>query len=258
MKEAESLSVILPTYNSNVSALEAVLVSLENQSYKDFVCYLVDDSDDEHSEAIKTISKPFPFLRYRQGFKKGIASALNLGISLSRGEYIARVDDSDINHIDRFEKQIAFLLENPNVDVLGTNISYNYQGRKFFSSLPSSDSEIKSQLNWSCPIAHPSIMAKAELLRSNPYDEKFQYSEDLELWLRLRSMNCSFSNLADICVEHTLEHVIRSKSHYRYNFLARRKNVRGPVDYLSCLLIATYELLPTNVKAGVYKALKFR
>ena len=108
MKEAESLSVILPTYNSNVSALEAVLVSLENQSYKDFVCYLVDDSDDEHSEAIKTISKPFPFLRYRQGFKKGIASALNLGISLSRGEYIARVDDSDIITLIVLKNKLLF------------------------------------------------------------------------------------------------------------------------------------------------------
>ena len=41
---------------------------------------------------------------------------------MARGEFVARMDADDVSHTDRFEKQVAYLQNHPEVGVLGTQI----------------------------------------------------------------------------------------------------------------------------------------
>src|SRR5690554_6177873 len=50
----------------------------------------------------------------------GLGNALRVGVLQCSYEYIVRMDSNDICHEERFEKQIKFMVNNPNVDVLGT------------------------------------------------------------------------------------------------------------------------------------------
>lgn len=52
--------------------------------------------------------------------KKGIAAALNYGISLSNGEFVARMDADAISLPQRFEKQVSFFENNLDIDIIGT------------------------------------------------------------------------------------------------------------------------------------------
>ena len=61
----------------------------------------------------------------------GLAKALNTGIKHCSGEYIARMDSDDICDPARFEKQIYFFQNNPDVDVLGSAIrEFNENSQK--------------------------------------------------------------------------------------------------------------------------------
>ena len=51
----------------------------------------------------------------------GLAASLNKCINISKGEYIARMDDDDISHKDRFEKQVQFLEKNHRYSIVGTS-----------------------------------------------------------------------------------------------------------------------------------------
>ena len=49
---------------------------------------------------------------------KGLGNALMVGVEKARNELIARMDTDDISVPNRFEKQIRFMQENPEIDVL--------------------------------------------------------------------------------------------------------------------------------------------
>ena len=53
---------------------------------------------------------------------KGLGNALRIGLKHCKNELVARMDSDDICAPDRMEKQIAYLKEHPDVDVLGGNI----------------------------------------------------------------------------------------------------------------------------------------
>lgn len=56
----------------------------------------------------------------------GFAGALTVGYFMSSGEYIAVNDADDISHPLRLDKQVNFLLENPDYDLIGANYKVFY------------------------------------------------------------------------------------------------------------------------------------
>ena len=53
----------------------------------------------------------------------GYASAQSIAYRLSTGEFIANQDSDDLSHPKRLEKQLAFLLANPDYSFVGTNFA---------------------------------------------------------------------------------------------------------------------------------------
>ena len=53
----------------------------------------------------------------------GLGKALEIGITECQYDLIARMDSDDICHPERFEKQINFMIDNPDVKVLGSWIA---------------------------------------------------------------------------------------------------------------------------------------
>jgi glycosyltransferase involved in cell wall biosynthesis len=54
------------------------------------------------------------------GWCRGLAAALNRGVSLARGRYIARQDHDDWAKPTRLKKQVAFMEANPDCALVGT------------------------------------------------------------------------------------------------------------------------------------------
>tara|TARA_R100000365_G_C2746218_1_gene75399 strand:+ start:3409 stop:4326 length:918 start_codon:yes stop_codon:yes gene_type:complete len=86
-------SVVIPTYNRSEMARDAVQ-SVLNQDFHDFELIVVDDgSSDNTSEVMASFSNK---LHYHRQINGGVASARNMGISLSTGQYICYLDSDDL------------------------------------------------------------------------------------------------------------------------------------------------------------------
>lgn len=134
---------------------------------------------------------------------QGLGNALRIAVENAEYNLIARMDSDDISNFDRFEKQIKFFKENPDVDILGGQISEfieiptNVVGVR---NVPLSSENINSYLKKRCPFNHVSVMFKKDkVLRVGNYID-WHYNEDYYLWIRMFLAGCKFANLSEILV----------------------------------------------------------
>src|ERR1700678_3713440 len=113
------VSVLLPCYNGE-SYLEEAARSILDQSFIDFELIVIDDgSYDSSSEILARLSAEDVRMRVITKPNGGIVSALNAGLALCRGEYVARMDADDIAFRNRFEFQVKYLDDHPECVLVG-------------------------------------------------------------------------------------------------------------------------------------------
>lgn len=176
------ISVVLPVYNAEKYLLEA-LKSISSQTFKDFEIIAINDgSTDKSLEILQNYAKQEPRMKIISRENKKLIATLNEGIMNSSGKYIARMDSDDIAYPDRFEKQVKYLEEN-NLDICGTWIKCFGDSNKIFSC--PSDKVIDLYALFNCPMYHPSVMGKTEILKKYKYNSEDLHGEDYCLWIRL-------------------------------------------------------------------------
>lgn len=175
------ISVAIPIYNS-ATFLENTIKSVLNQSFQDFELLLINDGSSDNSLKVceKFISNPKVKI-FSDGVNKGLVFRLNESIIRARGKYYARMDADDIMHPERLDKQVAFMQEHKDVDVIGAS-AYLIDGGNNIKGIRQATTSKEGQDVRG--FIHPSVMGKTEWFRKNPYDSKFLRIEDKELWLR--------------------------------------------------------------------------
>ncbi len=100
------ISCIIPTFN-RASLLKDAIESTINQTFKNWELLIIDDgSEDNTKEIIKEYINKDNRIKYFTNTGKGQSSARNTGIKTASGEFIAFLDDDDINLPYRFESQL--------------------------------------------------------------------------------------------------------------------------------------------------------
>lgn len=109
MESSSLVSIIVPVYNVE-AYLPACIDSLLAQTYKNIEIFLVDDGSPDRCPAICD-EYAASDLRVRVIHKEngGAASARNVGLDMSKGDYICFVDSDDLVHSDYIEKLISEL-----------------------------------------------------------------------------------------------------------------------------------------------------
>ena len=182
------ISVILPVYNCPNYIRDAV-ESVLCQTFDNFELILIDDgSTDDTPQILRQFTDVRIRLITQQN--QGLAAALNQGIRLSRGRYIARQDHDDLALPERFSRQIAFLESNPHCALVGTwakiwrsNLRTNRMHQH-----PADNATLHYELMFNNPFVHSSVMIrKSALERVGVYstDATRQPPEDYELWSRV-------------------------------------------------------------------------
>jgi glycosyltransferase involved in cell wall biosynthesis len=187
MSHCPAISVIMPVYNTAEYLREAI-DSVLDQTFRDFELIIVDDgSTDGSVELVKTYSDSRIIL-VENDSNNGICYALNVGISLARGQFLARMDSDDICLRLRFEKQMERFFMEPELGILGSSIYYYNKGEIVDQwTVSISDEVCKIQLLTHTPFAHPTVMfntavvSKCEII----YDQSKFPAEDYDLWTRL-------------------------------------------------------------------------
>lgn len=188
MNSDPTVSVVLSVRNGGTD-LPKALETILNQSFSDFELIAINNGSTDGTRAfLNQIADPRVRVYHQED--KGLAAALNRGISLARGRYIARQDHDDWALPTRIAKQVAFLDAHPDYGLVGTRaeiwIGDNPTGR--FHDHPSEDEELRFGLLFNNLFVHSSVMIrKAALDQVGPYttDRARQPPEDYELWSRI-------------------------------------------------------------------------
>lgn len=181
------VTVGIPFYNDE-DYLALAIQSVCNQSYKDWQLILMDDGSTDNSLKIaqKFKEKDNRISVFSDGNNKKLSTRLNQISKLAETTYLARMDADDVMHPHRLKTQIQILEDNPDIDVLGTNI-YSIDGNNKIQGIRLKDNLPESIINFDFDIfVHPSVMAKTKWFLENPYDEKVGKSQDFELWHRTK------------------------------------------------------------------------
>lgn len=189
-----SISVILPLYNAQDFVKEAI-ESVLNQTFRDFELIIINDGSTDNSSAIidSLTDKRIVYINNQKN--SGLIQALNDGLRIAKGKYIARMDADDVCLSDRFEKQVAVLERNDKI-VLVSSDFYEMKGTdlKLSTGFTGSD-EIKATLLFAPGIAHPTVMMR-NVFKENSirYNSEFKHAEDYQLWTKLALLG-DFVNL---------------------------------------------------------------
>src|SRR5450432_2365267 len=112
------VSVILSVRNGDADLPKAIDTIL-TQTFTDFELIAINNGSSDGTAAILDRLHD-PRLHVVHQDDMGLAAALNRGIALARGQYIARQDHDDWAMPTRLEKQVAFLEANPDCALVGT------------------------------------------------------------------------------------------------------------------------------------------
>jgi len=199
----------MSVYN-NQNTISSTIESILKQTYKEFEFIIVDDySTDSSAEIIKEYqNKDNRIVFIQNNTNLGLPTSLNKAIKKAKYSFIARIDGDDICNLDRFEKQIIYMLTNPTVDILGTGaILMNQQGNTVGKVImPENDEEIKKVLKYKNPIIHPSVMIKKSVLEElNGYNETLRKAQDLDFWERAAKSGKIFQNLQEYLIRYRID-----------------------------------------------------
>lgn len=182
------VSVIIPVYNAEKFLANAIL-SVIGQSYNNLEIIIINDCSADSSFSIlkQFQQKDQRIIILENNDNLGISKTLNKGIVSSKGKYIARMDADDVCFKDRIEKQVNFLEQNLNIAICGGSFLKIDEHDKVIGkiSYPVNDAELRAELLFYCPFAHPTMMIRKSSLDATGLYNDLAPAEDYELWLQM-------------------------------------------------------------------------
>jgi len=267
LKTQTEVTVGIPFYkNSNVVHLSAAIDSVLSQKLLPQEIHLIQDGPVTKplEDLVKQYIERYSYIKHILNVENmGLAQAINISILNSTSKYYARMDSDDIAHPDRFIKQVSFLENNLNIDILGTwaFVFENELPSKNCSIriMPVANKEIHELFHYQNPLIHPSVMFRRNVFaKIGLYDIKFPSECDLELWARALKLEIGISNLSEPLLYYRNTGVIarrtaalgqQIKARYRYNTLSPKLNLLKVMSLL-------FRILPYNLQVWGYKQFK--
>ncbi len=193
------VTIGLPVRNGEAT-LSVALASLLAQTFRDWELIVLDDgSTDRSFEVAQRVTRPDSRVRLiRRGTSLGLAGRLNEIVRCARGELFARMDADDVAYPDRLARQVAFLRENPLIDLVGSAMMIFKSGgevRGIRRGAASHDA-ICAQPERGFRLFHPAWLGRTAWFRQHPYSVTARRCEDQELLYRTHRTS-RFANVGE-------------------------------------------------------------
>jgi glycosyltransferase involved in cell wall biosynthesis len=181
------VSVLLPVRNG-ARTLPAALASLRGQTFTDFEVLVLDDGSSDGSGALAGAFGDPRIRLLADGAQRGLAARLNEGVRAARGSLVARMDADDLCFPERLARQVRFLQQHPETDLVGCRaVVFRDADAGLIGLLqPPASHEALTRRPWNrIPLPHPSWMGRRAWFERHPYrDPEVMRAEDQELLLR--------------------------------------------------------------------------
>ena len=187
------VSVLLP-FRDAAASVETAVRSVLRQTEHRLECIAVDDgSADDGAQRVAALAAADSRVRLLRGERLGLVPALTHGLAACRGRFIARMDGDDWMHRTRLARQLRALAADPGLRAVGCHVRLFPRGelsdgmRRYEAWLNSlaTEADVHRDAFIECPLAHPTWLARRELLCGFGYRE-MEWPEDYDLLLRWR------------------------------------------------------------------------
>lgn len=235
------ISVIIPAYNVD-NYIENCISSISNQSYDNIEILICDDGSTDRSKEI-ILSIQDPRIRFFENQEnKGVVYTRNLLLREAKGSYIMLQDADDRSHPERIEKQLNFLLQNPQCKACGTQFIKCYQNKIINrSSLPSDYNDIKNAIPEQYHFLPGTLFFKTTLLEEVGYYSPFFANDGNEdvYWISKMILKYPYQNLK----EHLYYYELNIASLTKFQVSNSRKHY---IHSVTASLLNSYRLGGTN------------
>ena len=189
MSKQPFVTALMSVYNEEMRLRESV-ESLLNQTIQDIEFIIINDCSTDTSRKILTeyANHDRHITIIDNPYNLGLTKSLNIGLKRAQGTYVARMDADDFSQPDRFEKQLQFFEQHPEVGILGSHCEIvDSDGQTSVQKVPLSDVHIRWVSLLTNPFLHSSVMLRRDILVKHQlqFDEEFQTTQDYELWTRM-------------------------------------------------------------------------
>lgn len=180
------VSIIMTAYNADKYINQAVL-SILTQTYGNFEFIIVNDgSTDNTGMILKNLAHTDTRIKiFDLKNNRGPSTASNIALKKARGNFVARMDADDIAIPTRIERQVEFLLSNPEIVIVGSKCLLINENGKIIGekNYPLTHDAIYNSLFTMNPIQHPTCMINRDLLPRQQirYHNHSLLAHDLEL-----------------------------------------------------------------------------
>ena len=192
-----TLTIGISFYNT-ARTLPDLARSIFAQTFTDWELILIDDgSTDGGADILRQIDDPRVRV-IRDATNRGRSARYNAITRMARGRYIARFDADDLCHPRRFEKQVAFLEEHPEVDVVSCDL-LGLTDRDELVSRSHGPTEHEAICRTACKMVylqHGGIIGRTEWFRRFPYHQEYRICVDQALLLSSYRESC-FANIPE-------------------------------------------------------------
>ncbi len=179
------ISVILPTYNSQDYLLDA-LWSIVRQTEKRIEVLLINEkgSDDETTFIANMLGDERIHIIQNEE-RLGLAESLNKGMRIACGKYLARLDADDVSVLDRLEKELSYMEDNPKCGLCGSWQRHYSTDYMWVHKTNVDNGDIRAELIYNCDVCHSTVMLRKDMFVENDlfYDGSIM-AEDWDLWYR--------------------------------------------------------------------------
>lgn len=204
------VSVIMGVYHpqKDTALLRRSVLSILAQDMWELELIICDDGSSQETaillDQIKREDNRIVLLR--EGNLYTLPCKLNACLRIAKGEWVARMDDDDFSHSDRFTKQLAFLEEHPQIAFVGSNVNLCRNGRvvgvRTLPMFPAVRNFYMTQ-----PYIHPALLFRRvalETVGGYSEDKHCVLCEDYDLLLRLYAKGFRGANIQEMLLDYTI------------------------------------------------------
>jgi GalNAc5-diNAcBac-PP-undecaprenol beta-1,3-glucosyltransferase len=238
------ISIIIATYNRAHFILET-LNSIQNQSYPNFECLIIDDgSIDKTKEILQGFLKDsrFSYLKRPNTYFKGLSGARNYGLDIAKGSFIIFFDDDDVVHPLNLEISIEQFKDYPDIDFCHY-MKQSFTGRfeetfRDISSKPkrAPNNFLELQVTQKKLMASCTVLWRQSCFDNQRFNEQLEYAEDWECYTRILSQCSSGVILDDVLYFHRKHSNSNTGEFWKHDLnkmQSMQKAIYLIVDYLS-------------------------
>ena len=186
MKTKPLVSVIMPAYNA-ADVLPDAVNSVLKQTYNLLELIIVDDfsSDKTYEIAKAFMDRDKRVYVYKNDINCGVSRTRNYGVSIAKGDWIAFLDSDDMWREDKLEKQVSFVVSNPDAMISYTASAFiDFYGNRYGYEMPAELKMTYSMLLKRNLLSCSSVMVRSDIMKRYNM-ERDDTHEDYVTWLKI-------------------------------------------------------------------------